>query len=584
MNMPNDPRRNAAEPNSKQPEPKGSHNEAASEGRPEDLHRPTASPPGSDASWPTSGPGSVSPAANSPVKTPQEWGEIDDFEKTNLPPFPVDALPEVLRDFVTELAIETQTPPDMAAMLSLAVCAAAIARKVEIHPRGGWMEPSNLFVVIIMGPANRKSQVLRKVAAPLVAREDHLIAAKRESIASEHTKRRQLEARLKSLEKVAGESPNNNKRDKAALDAKELAIQLSSTPIPVSPRLIADNITEEKLEQMLLDHGERIACFSAEGGIFDIMKGKYSSAGPQFDGFLKAHAGDRIVTDRMGRASVVVERPALTCAYAVQPQVMKAITGDDAFRGRGLMARFLYASPESLVGRRDVAAPAMSLEVAESYAACVERMASFDGELELRFSLDADIRLRKWESEVEEMLDVGGDLEYMQDWGGKLAGATVRLAGIIECVDSTFDESLLVGIRSLERAIQIARYAISHADAVLERPDSPSYDDAQYLWRWLRKKELRVFRRRDVYQALKRRFPEVKHIAPALSELCERNFLRVLPKVTGKIGAPPMEYEVNPCLLDGATRPQKSQNSVSSLSEGFEDVSNGGESEDWGAP
>ena len=37
--------------------------------------------------------------------------------------------------------------------------------------------------------------------------------------------------------------------------------------------------------------------------------------------------------------------------------------------------------------------------------------------------------LGAWEAEIEAMLDHGGSLEMMADWGAKLAGATLRMAG-----------------------------------------------------------------------------------------------------------------------------------------------------------
>lgn len=53
----------------------------------------------------------------------------------------------------------TQTPADLAGLLALAVGSAVIARRVEIEPRPGWREPVNLYVSVLLDPANRKSAV-----------------------------------------------------------------------------------------------------------------------------------------------------------------------------------------------------------------------------------------------------------------------------------------------------------------------------------------------------------------------------------------------------------------------------------------
>jgi hypothetical protein len=95
---------------------------------------------------------------------------------------------------------------------------------------------------------------------------------------------------------------------------------------------------------------------SAEGGIYDVMAGAYSKRGmAQFEAFFKGHAGDDLITDRVGRPSVRIEWPAVTCGYAIQPEVIKGLVGKSAFRGRGLLARFLYSVPRSLIGQRQIA-------------------------------------------------------------------------------------------------------------------------------------------------------------------------------------------------------------------------------------
>ena len=83
------------------------------------------------------------------------------------PTFPVDALPSVLRDYVTAVAETTQTSPDMAAAASLAVLAICAQGKFVISGKKDWAEPLNLFVVIIAPPAERKSAVMTLMTFPL---------------------------------------------------------------------------------------------------------------------------------------------------------------------------------------------------------------------------------------------------------------------------------------------------------------------------------------------------------------------------------------------------------------------------------
>src|SRR5262245_3512343 len=76
-----------------------------------------------------------------------------------VPAFPVAQLPGWLAEWVAAVAEETQTPPDMAAVLAMAVIGAGVARKVRVEVRPGWQEPLNIFGVVALPPGDRKSNV-----------------------------------------------------------------------------------------------------------------------------------------------------------------------------------------------------------------------------------------------------------------------------------------------------------------------------------------------------------------------------------------------------------------------------------------
>ncbi|MBX9792235.1 MAG: DUF3987 domain-containing protein [Pirellulales bacterium] len=65
------------------------------------------------------------------------WQEFQPLEQQALPRFPIKSLPEPLRDWAKAEAISTQTPVDLAGLLSIATCSACVARRVvvEMHDR-----------------------------------------------------------------------------------------------------------------------------------------------------------------------------------------------------------------------------------------------------------------------------------------------------------------------------------------------------------------------------------------------------------------------------------------------------------------
>lgn len=503
------------------------------------------------------------------------WPEIVRFDEGELPRFPIHVLPEPIRAWVERESHATQTPPDLPGLLALAVCSACIAGRVVVEPRPGWREPTNLFVAIILDPGNRKSAVFRDATAVLSEIERELVAAASDEVAGLEEERRLLELRLRKLEKQA-ERGDCQAKDQAIQTAKLLA----SLPEPVRPRLLVDDVTEEKLGMMLAEQNGRLASMSPEGGPFDHMAGLYSKNGiAQFTTYLKAHSGDNLVIDRVTRKSVYVTSPALVCAYTVQPIVLEELSKKPVFRGRGLLARFLYAAPQSWIGKRLIAPEPVPESLQNEYRNIVRTLyadfSHIDAQPEpvvLKLTEDAVRLFRDWEAEIEGLLAEGGRLEGIRDWGGKLAGATLRLAGVLHCLE--YRNSPHITARSVEAAIEIARYLILHAVAVLQRVfNRQAANDARYLLRWIKEGGHGEFTKRDAYNHNRHRFPASEDVEPALRELEERGYIRRKPTATGGRGRPcsPV-YVVNPAVFQheqSAQKSQKSQNSSEEASEGI---------------
>ena len=79
-----------------------------------------------------------------------------------VPAFPVEVLPGWLGEYVAAVATATQTPPDLAGMLALAVLATVAAGAVEVEPRPGWREPLCLFVAVGMDAGDPQEQRLHR--------------------------------------------------------------------------------------------------------------------------------------------------------------------------------------------------------------------------------------------------------------------------------------------------------------------------------------------------------------------------------------------------------------------------------------
>ncbi|MBK9314628.1 MAG: DUF3987 domain-containing protein [Acidobacteria bacterium] len=93
---------------------------------------------------------------------PEGVGLPAPFYNFETPDFPLNAMPPWLKAFVEKLAASSQTPVDLAALLSLAVCSASVARNVRIEARSGWEEPLNIFAVVALPPQTEKAMSHQK--------------------------------------------------------------------------------------------------------------------------------------------------------------------------------------------------------------------------------------------------------------------------------------------------------------------------------------------------------------------------------------------------------------------------------------
>jgi replicative DNA helicase len=283
--------------------------------------------------------------------------------------------------------------------------------------------------------------------------------------------------------------------------------------------------------------------------------------------YLKAHAGDDIRVDRQGRPSEYIAEPALTLGISPQPDVLKGLAERPGFRGRGLLARFLYALPESLLGRRDPRPAPVDEETRRQYAAHVTRLldrfapaaGGGDGPPPVRaLTLDEGARdvLFTFTAELEPQLGPYGRLASIKDWGGKLAGAALRLAGLLHLAEHALDEhpwEYRISQETMANAVAIGRYLIPHAQAVHDLMGlDPGVAEARYVVGWITAKGPRSFSKRDAFEATKGRFKKVEELDPALCLLEERGYIRRRPweRGEGKRGRTPSPiYDVNPLLM-----------------------------------
>jgi replicative DNA helicase len=511
-------------------------------------------------------------ATTGEASPPFSWvGPVPFDGSTELPSFPTYALPGWARAWVEAEALATQTPVDLAAMTVVGVLSTACAKKFKVQVREGWLEPMNVYEVVALNSGNRKSAVLADAKKPLNDYENELTARAEVEVEKCKSQRAILDGRLKHAVSAASKDKTPNSTKEA--EAQELAARLSQAKVPELPRLLVGDVTTEKLAVVMAGQGGRIAMFSAEGGIFEIMGGRYSDSA-NYDLYLQAHSGDDVRVDRIGRESLHLRAPALTMTLTVQPDVVRGLVGKPGFRGRGLIARLLFSMPVSLVGRRQVDPPPVPEAVRKAYEAGVDRLlreptkyiAGDATEIEptvLTLSAEARDEMNELLRQIEPWMGPGGHLAHMADWLGKLAGAVARIAALIHLAE--FPANVPIGNTTMTKAQSVGYYLLAHARVAFEHMQAdPAVADAKYVLEVLKRDGRKTLSQRDIFERTKGRFGRVAELEEVLVLLVERGYLRKCEQARQGAGRPPSPlYEVNP--LWGS---QNSRNSHKSPAQG----------------
>lgn len=484
------------------------------------------------------------------------WEMPVPLDGAEIPAWPDDVFPEPVQRFVDALAASTETPRELPAMMTLAVLAAAAQGKYRVRVKPDYFEPLALWTCCALLSGSRKTAVYQAATHPLAG--------------WERTRREEMEPAIKQAESEAKtirelvESLRRKARNAQNLEAAQreiVALESRIPEVPKAPRLWTEDVTPERLAGLMAENHECIGLFSDEGGMLDMMGGRYNNGIPNLDVYLKGHSGSSVSVERLNRPAINLYNPCLTIGITPQPDVIRALANKPTFRGRGLLARFLYALPPSNLGSRVLRTAPISDAIRESYDSTIsamldaERIQDAEGRPCARILMLAQSAFDAWEQFacfVEGGMAEGGTFHHMPDWASKLTGVVPRIAAVLHVARHAHAQpwGLPVSLDDMLAAIRLGEVLAKHALMAFDLMGAdPALDDARAVLRWIQREGKREFTQRDAHVAHKHRFARVSDLMPALDVLAERGYIRLRPRATGPKGGRPSDiFAVNPLL------------------------------------
>lgn len=408
------------------------------------------------------------------VQQDNTWEPIIDISEGQSFEFPKDTFPEWLETFVNQVATSTQSPRDMSCMLAISVLSTSLIKKFQVQLDATWRVPVNTYCVLIADPSERKTPTSKPFFFPIYNHEREM----HEMFKAERTKREAYRDSLKTQIKAKNEQLRKVTKDddesgihKINEQIIKLRQDLEKHPPLNKPYHTIGDITPEEFTNMLASNDETITIASSEGTFFSDFGGAYSNGKVRQEGILSAYEGDPIKVHRKkdrenGSDGLVLDRPLANVSVMVQPAVLQGIP--EELKHRGLLDRFLYFKPKSLVGYRLNENEPIEKAVRDRFNKNIYKMLDMEKKNQnLILSEEARAIFKSYRDNNEEDLRDGRPLSTLKGWGGKLTGNIARIVGLLHVADHIEESRIpqVIEADTVLRAIDLTGYFINHTKA-----------------------------------------------------------------------------------------------------------------------
>jgi hypothetical protein len=474
-------------------------------------------------------------------------------------PYPINALPPILRDAVIEVQAFVQAPISIVALAGLAELALAGQGQANIKRDEKLISPCSIFGIVIAGSGERKTtldvhfaSVIRKYEAEKREEAKSDIAAYQADLQAWQSKK------AGKLEAIKAASKAN--KSTQTLEDDLLGIEKSKPIEPKVTRLIYGDVTSEQLAYSLAKNWPSGAIISSEAGVVfgghamgsDSVIRNLSVLNVLWDG--GTHTVDRRTSD-----SFTIKNARLTLSLAIQKETLLEFLkkNGDLARGSGFIARFLIAYPESNQGFRQYKEPPKTWTYSDRFnrriLEILEMPIQFDetgNGLEptiLGLSDDAKKCWIEFFNIIEGQLKQGGELSIVRDVASKSADNAARIAGLFHLLQ--YGKTGLVNEQDMKSACAIAMWHLSESQRFLsEVSQSPEVNDAILLNDWLVKycntHQTNIVKKSYVLQHAPNQLRNKAKLASALDELIDANRVKLFSEENA------MKIEINQQILE----------------------------------
>ena len=412
-------------------------------------------------------------------------------------PYPVTALPLILRDAVADVAAATRAPLPLIASSALAAAAISVQGIFDVRRRKSpeLSGPTSLLFLTVAQSGERKTAVDKFFMRGIREYESTTRREKKTEIDDYAAEQSAWIAKKKGLEAEIQRLARKGKDTSSLLQRLKDNEVLKPKP-PKIPRLAYADATPEALAAGL-SNWSSAGVFSSEGGaIFGSHGMGKDSSMRNVSLYNQLWDGVPITFDRRTSESIALNNARLTISIMVQAEVFQNYIeqhgNGELLRGSGFLARFLICQPQSTMGTRvinkhDPPIDLSGLNAFNNRALELLKLTKTDDDGVVAEMLGLNPAAyevwRIFHNDVEKELAPDGEFCDVADVAAKVADNAARLAGIFHVFENKTGE---VSEINMKNGADLALWYLHEARrffGAIALP--PKIADAAKLEKWL---------------------------------------------------------------------------------------------------
>jgi Protein of unknown function (DUF3987) len=338
----------------------------------------------------------------------------DQEAETEIPPFPINSLPPILREMTGAAAESTNVHFNLPSIASLGMVSASVGKGVYLRSGPDQRMRANIYILAAAESGTGKTESVKPFFEPIGKFEFKLLSEFETNIRPRlESEKRRLSKKLDGLDQYFRKPTNSmpleefraqvDEHEKITGRIYEIERQL------FSPTVCSEDTTQEALALILARNREQLFIFSTDAAkaIANLM-GRYNSLKQVDDNlYVKGYSGDPLRVHRVNGTDIFLKDPCLSLLWFLQPDLVEGLFAEKRLRLGGLLPRCLVCDTKSEPRVRSNNRPAIPPTVREAYCRLIEELnrvyRSAESEIGIAHSPEAGRRIEEFDAEVVSM-------------------------------------------------------------------------------------------------------------------------------------------------------------------------------------